>query len=170
MSATTRSMKRLERWLELRGNLTADEREILADVLEEARKAQIAAFKIEELAKELARSNDSLTDARAKLRMCSAGVEDVWFWESHTDRAAELEANDPASLACPVVMPAARLRAFVHLIESLEGQLAAAIGGVNDACAIVKIYESAIQIIARRRSADAAEVAQKALDEVRALL
>lgn len=51
-----------------------------------------------------------LDAARAQLRLVSAGTTDVWHWQGDGH-------DDPASLACPVVMSAATLREFVAARE-----------------------------------------------------
>jgi hypothetical protein len=51
-----------------------------------------------------------LEAARAQLRLVSAGPADVWRWQGDGH-------DDPASLACPVVMSAATLREFVAARE-----------------------------------------------------
>lgn len=94
-----------------------DERDAMRARAEEAERKLSA---VAELQRSTAADLDA---ARAQLRLVSAGPADVWRWQGDGH-------DDPASLACPVVMSASTLREFVAArvrVTELESERSAAL-------------------------------------------
>lgn len=96
-----------------------DERDAMRARAEEAERKLAA---VAELQRSTAADLDA---ARAQLRFVSAGPADVWRWQGDGH-------DDPASLACPVVMSASTLREFVAARERV-GELEALVSTENEA-------------------------------------
>jgi hypothetical protein len=73
-------------------------------------RADEAERKLSAVAAEWKEMDASLSEAKEQLRIVSAGPDDVWRWAGDGG-------DDPASLACPVVMSAETLREFVAARE-----------------------------------------------------
>ena len=78
-----------------------------------ARKIVALRGRVDEQVKEIAGLYEQIDTARAKLRVASAGVEDVWKWAGDGE-------DHPESMGCPVVMSAETLREFVAATERAE--------------------------------------------------